>query len=85
MTNPTAPKSPTSLVTSHVTSHVTIHLLNTQNSHASIQQPYRNRMLPGAEGESSGVADSLNLIFIVGLALVITVLARHLSTRGRRK
>lgn len=49
--------------------------------------PLYNRTLPSSGGESaeSETMDSLNLIFIVGLAVVITVLARYLSTRGRRK
>lgn len=48
--------------------------------------PLFNRTLPnGGESGESETMDSLNLIFIVGLAVVITVLARYLSTRGRRK
>lgn len=48
--------------------------------------PLYNRTLPGNEQEeASGTMDSLNLILVVGLAVVITVLARYLSTRGRRK
>ena len=44
-----------------------------------------NRTLPGSGENDSGSLDSLNLIFVVGMALLITVLARYLSTRGRRK
>lgn len=49
--------------------------------------PHTNRTLPSSEGEGggSGSVNSLNLIFIVGLAVVITFLARYLSGRGRRK
>ncbi|MDL2293087.1 hypothetical protein LJC60_00485 [Ruminococcaceae bacterium OttesenSCG-928-D13] len=49
----------------------------------------QNRPLPGSDGSmpttGDGQLDSFNLIFIVGFAVLITVLARWLSTRGRRK
>lgn len=49
--------------------------------------PRYNRVLPSADStpEAGGELDSFNLIFIVGFAILITVLARYLSTRNRRK
>lgn len=46
---------------------------------------FLDRTLPGTSGaQESGGIGSFNLIFIVGFAILITVLARYLSTRGRK-
>lgn len=47
-----------------------------------------DRVLPDPSStgvRSDGEITNFNLFFIVGFALLITVLARFLSTRGRKK
>lgn len=51
----------------------------------AVPAPLFNRTLPGAQSGEDAPIDSLNLLFIVGFAVLITVLARYLSTKGRRK
>jgi hypothetical protein len=52
-----------------------------QNAHTI----YMDRVLPDGDAGSGGQMDSLNLIFIVGFALLISVLARYLARRGGRR
>ncbi len=52
--------------------------------------PLYTRGMPGASSAPAAAAgggsmDGLNIMLIVGLALVITFLARYLSTRKRKK
>ena len=45
-----------------------------------------DRVLPGAsQPTGSGDVNTLNLMFIVGMAVLISVLARYLSRRGGGK
>lgn len=53
---------------------------------ATGQATVYDRTLPtsGSEAAGSSQMDALNLLFIVGFAILISVLARYLSTRRKR-